>query len=316
MGTIGAVWLIGAGASADEVQLTTGETLSGTVTSQDDQRVHLTHPILGDVALPRDQVTEIRIEQAPGEDGAVAEQQAVRSDAARRNREAPKGGLFGTGLLDTWDHRLGFGFNGRSGNVDRLSVNASYRGSYEDKDTRWLIESGYFYAQDSANTTQNEFSARLTRDWLLDGSQWFYFLRGGYEYDEFETWEQRASVFGGVGYTFVREDNFEFAGRAGLGGNYEFGDVNQFNPEALFGASLIRWNLTDTQTLTAEATLFPSLDELGEFRLVTSADWQVQIDRGRGLSLKFGVVNEYESDPAGDDENNDFKYYGALVFEF
>jgi hypothetical protein len=58
------------------------------------------------------------------------------------------------------------------------------------------------------------------------------------------------------------------------------------------------------------------LDEPGEFRSVSTAEWVIALGKADGLSFKLGLENEYESDVGRDTESNDLSYYGALVFDF
>ena len=104
-------------------------------------------------------------------------------------------------------------------------------------------------------------------------------------------------------------------GRAGLGGSYEFGSVNELVPEALLGLEWV-YTINERQTLSSYVTVYPSLDDFGESRTVAGAAWTIAIDEADGISLKLGIDNEYESRTEGSSKNNDVKYYGALVFDF
>jgi putative salt-induced outer membrane protein YdiY len=321
---------------ADTVRLHSGDTLIGRVEAADEQTVRLIHPVLGAIDLPAASVASIERGE-PGEDAiadapvaTAAEDESPAAEAAAEAlappapiapatpapADTPERGLFGTALFIGWDHSISVGVSGSAGNTDNQTVNARWRSSFEDDDDRWRFDASYFLASSGSNRTRNEANVTLTRDWLIPDSRRFYFLNAGYQYDQFKAWEHRASGFGGVGYTLVSRPTFEFNTRLGVGATYEWGAVNELTPEALFGATVVRWNITDSQTLAASNTFFPNLRDLGEFRNVSALEYQIKIDRADGISLRFGIENEYESDPEPGDKSYNLKYYGALVIDF
>ena len=120
------------------------------------------------------------------------------------------------------------------------------------------------------------------------------------------------AVDAGVGYEFVKTDNYRLLGRAGLGGNQTFGGSREeFTPEASLGVD-VKWNINSHQSLGFVNTLHPNLTESGEFRNMTSLSWSYDLDKENGLGLKIGLTNEYDSLTEKGVDKNDFKYTGAL----
>lgn len=336
LATLGATTCV---AQAETIRLANGDVVTGAVTATTDTAITLEHPALGNITIARTAIAEIAASSAgvagvvaptgsdappapqppataapvPGPAGAAA---GVNTTPSPETPSAEPRGLFGTGLFRGWDMQLTAGINGTAGNSDTVSAVAKFKASFEDAENRWLWDNSYFLTNETGERSQNEFRSELTRDWLIPGSPWFYFLRGIYEYDEFEDWQHRASGFAGVGYTFIKQDKFELNGRIGAGLTKEFKGDRELTPEALVGATLVRYRLTPNQTISGSATFFPALDELGEFRLTTGLEYELKLNTADGLSFKIGIENEYESDVDEDESNNDLKYYGALVYDF
>lgn len=322
---------------ADTVTLTNGDALSGQIVERTDAQVVLDHAVLGRLTLPAGQVASVTSEQeAPP---AVAAQVTGRSAGATETpptpaAEQPAGtvapaaaavaqepappppGWFGTSLFRGWKTTLAAGFSGAAGNSVNQSVNAQFKMTYEDADDRIAWDNTYFLKNEGDTRSQNEFKSELVRDWLIPDSKWFYFANAAYQYDDLESWQHRTSGFGGVGYTWVKNDDFEFLTRFGAGLTYEFGEVQELTPEALIGAVVVKWKIADNQTLSASNTLIPSFSHLGEYRNTSSLEWKLAVDKDSGMSVKLGLENEYESEPEGDDRHNDLKYYGAIVWDF
>lgn len=321
-----------AAAAADTVKLANGDVVTGTVVEQTDAGVTLDHAVLGRMTLAAAQVAEVaRGASAPAAVAAEATGSGTAATEATPNPQPPGAasavataaspadlprGWFGTSLFRGWKTSLAAGFSGSAGNTEGNSVNAQFKMAYEDDRDRIVWDNTYFLKTQSGERSQNEFKTDLVRDWFIPDSKWFWFASAGYQFDDFKAWEHRASVFGGPGYTWVKNDDLEFLTRFGAGVTYEAGQVDELTPEALIGAAIVKWNITETQTLSASNTFYPSFRALGEFRNVTSLEWKVKLDGASGLSLKLGLENEYESAPDDGDEANDIKYFGALVVDF
>jgi len=278
--------------------------------------------VLGRVEVPIEQVNAVVV-MPDGEEAQAGGQTQQADDLTNQAPPAEGPALARTGtdlsladkLLPGWDKHFELGINGSDGNSQTFNLVSGFNATKEDESDRWKIDATYFRNQDDGNRTRNEFIGEVTHDWLMPDSPWFKFANGRYDYDEFQDWESRASGFLGVGKVLVDTSKHLVTGRAGLGGSYEFGTVNELVPEAMLG---LEWAYTinDHQKLESYVTVFPDLDEFGESRTLAGAEWVIQIDEADSISLKFGLTNEYESKTEGIAKHNDVKYYGALVFDF
>ncbi|MEM1211785.1 MAG: DUF481 domain-containing protein [Planctomycetota bacterium] len=292
---------------ADSVQLQTGETLDGEITGQSDTAINLKHPVLGPLIIPREQVQSV----------VDTDAEPVEAPAAEPEPASDPGPVFGPSqwFLPGFEKNFEAGLNGSSGNSETLNLYANFNAKKETDAARWDILARYFRSSDDGDTSDNEFTLAFTRDWLLTDKAYFFFAQGKYEYDQFEAWEHRVSGYGGVGYTFYDEPDFELRGRAGAGPIYEFGDVDELTWEAVLGIEGV-WRISESQEFTFANTLLPSLSDGGEYRNLTSLAYSIAVDTANGVSLKFGIENEYDSDPAAGDDQNDLKYFGAVVLTF
>jgi putative salt-induced outer membrane protein YdiY len=313
---------------ADTVELVNGDLLHGTVVQQTDQAVVMDHPVLGRVHLSTDRVKAVIISPVQKTDGqeekpppaantqaAATTESPAAADTPDPLTHAPQLDTFSARILPGWDKHLELGITGSDGNSQTFNLNAGFNAKKEDDSDRWIIRSKYFRNEDDGNRTRNEFTGELVRDWLMPDSPWFKFASGRLEYDEFQDWQTRPSGFMGVGRVLRDTPKHNLKGRAGLGGSYEFGTVNELVPEATLG---LEWDYTinDHQKLASYINVFPDLNEYGQSRAIAGAEWIIKIDEADGMSLKLGVYDEYESRTEGSAKHNDAKYYGALVFDF
>lgn len=307
---------------ADQVILSTGEVLKGTITSQDDDKIVLEHPVLGTISVPRAGVASTIVPApvsaakpvltpgpaaaSPDAKSAIAKAQSdIKALPDARNR-----------FVDNWDAKLELGLAGSQGNSDTFDGHIGFRATKEDAKDRWNFDTAYFKGISSGQTTRNDFTAGVLKDWLFRDSKWFWWADGRYDYDDFKSWQQRVSAHTGPGYTFYDTEKFRLIGRIGAGGRKEWGSDNEgLVPEGLASGEF-KWKLTDNQSLLGSATYYPDLGDLGEYRLRDTLDWVCAIDKADGLSLKIGLLHEYESEVDPGRNHNDLKYFAALLFDF
>ena len=328
---------------ADQIVLNNGDTLTGAIVDRSERGVVLKHPALGTIAIGHDRIKQVKdgkqnaelVPQAQPQpdqnspkkqDAATQAEAEAAAEAAQPDSDKIKGeaeqaaATQPTSLLNKflteWDSRLTLGLNGAGGNTDRQNYYVKLGTKYEDGRERWTINTQWFYGIASGEVTQNQFDSKLTKDWLQKDSPWFFFIKANYRYDAKRNWENRTSGFGGGGYTLAKTDDVELNTRIGFGGTYEFGNINEFTPEALFGGSVVKWQINDRSAISGETTYYPSLQESANFRIESSLEWTYKLDLATGQSLKVGLENEYDSNTPQDTGNNDLRYYGAVVLNF
>lgn len=254
------------------------------------------------ITLPTDVVETLESAEAAE---AVAEEETAAgvTDAAEAAEEP------------AWDFKLTLGFSFSDGNTENANFFGSFLATHETEAAKFVADAAYFYAQDSGDKSENRATVGARNDWFLD-ERWIFFADARWEYDEFRSWRHRISGHVGLGYRLINEEDFKLTPRVGIGASKEFGsDRNEIIPEGLAGLDL-EWNITENQSLVASTYYYPDLSDLGEFRWVNAAGWNIKIDKADGLSLTFGFLHDYQSQVDDGDDYNDFKLFGGLTFDF
>ncbi|MEM8738733.1 MAG: DUF481 domain-containing protein [Planctomycetota bacterium] len=284
----------GAAVSAGTVTLTNNDKVTGTIIEQTEEGVRMEHPDLGEMVIASEQIKAIELEE---------------SDPVYVEPPVPE-------FIVGWDKSLELGLNGSDGNSDTINFFGRFETGYEDDLDRWKIDADYSRFESDGVTTRDEGSLGVAKDWLEPDEDYFYFANARYEYDRFTDYESRVTAAIGVGYEFLDDGTHMLLGRAGVGGNYEFGDVNDFIPELVFGIEYV-WQIKKNHKFSAYNTILPAIDPLfGEFRNNSGVAYQILIDHANGLSLKFGADNEFNSEVEPGTEENDLTYYASLVYDF
>lgn len=257
---------------------------------------------------------ESRVESAE----ATKSEAQAELDAARAELDAAQTALRDATpltLTQGWDFDAQVGLNGSTGNTEKVNYRAGINGTRETKKLATSLSLLYSYQKSEGVKTQNRFVAEGTNDWKLEDSKWRVFGNLKYEYDEFQDWDQRYSGFAGVGYELVKNDKHTLIGRVGLGGNQTIGGADEeFTPEALLGLDYT-WKIKQGQSFKAGTTVFPSLDDLNEFRAINYAEYQIVLAEDSGMVLTTGAEHRHDSDP-GTAKHNELDYYLTLGWRF
>lgn len=291
---------------ADTIILENGDQLRGEITHQDSESLTLQHAILGELNITLSSVKSFVDGDASAlaADGSPVSEKDADTDLAETE---PDNGLLNSGWLTNWKRKLSVGIYGSAGKSQDSKVNIGFTADYEDHEERWAHKTSYYRNESDGDMSDHSLTASLNRDWLLPGSPKFYFTGGHIDFDEFKDWDERVGINGGIGYEFVETETWRFIGRAGLGVNQTFGGIREETTfEGLLGAE-VKWNISDAQSLAFTNTLYPNFSESGEFRNLSSLDWELELDNSYDLGLKVGLTNEYDSLNTSSDKN-DFKY--------
>ncbi|TWT65122.1 DUF481 domain-containing protein [Allorhodopirellula solitaria] len=214
-----------------------------------------------------------------------------------------------------WTNHAELGLNGSHGN----SVTSAIQTGLEmrRKTDIYTLGIDFNYRQASTDGRNTESNGRLDVDYdrLLGDSSWTAFGKLGLMYDKFKSFDLRLNMNTGLGYYWIRNDDTNFITRMGAGASREFGaPIDRWTPEAVLGMSLDH-QISERQKIIAKLDYFPSLRELGDYRVVADLAWETLIDTAENLSLRLSVTDRYDSTPQGA-LPNDVYYAALLLYKF
>ncbi|QDU32402.1 hypothetical protein KS4_04340 [Poriferisphaera corsica] len=338
--SLAASLLITSALSAETIVLTNGDTLSAVIKEVTPQGVIVQHPLLGQLIIPTENIESPKLStgsitataltkqltkpQPTPEQKAEQKKQTLAREAAKADTEAllketeEQFKPFRFTFLEDWEKSIQLGFNGNEGNSQTSNLNGGFKAKFENDDRRWDFDSAFFYGKADGKENKNQAFAQLTRDWKFTNSKLFIFAQTRYDYDTFQAFRHRIAPNTGLGYQIYDTDKFKLKTQIGSGFAYNFGDVDEkFVPEVTLGLNG-SWNMNDNNTITGSTQFIPDVsDTLKDYRAISSLDWKIKMDTLTGLSLKFGLLHEYntlttDSNP----KRSDLKYYGSLVYDF
>ncbi len=291
------------------IMLQDGDVLNARLVDDSGDEILIAHPTLGEIAIPRDRVTEIvmLVDEAPA---SAPPDEAAPDEPAAEEEPAPE-----LPEKSPWTGSINFGINGQEGNTEEMNVNFRAEATREREADTLRLAFTYLYGTDDGDTTDNKAELFGRNDWKFSESRWSWFLESKGEYDQFEDWNFRVSVFTGPAYRFIETDRTKLTGSIGAGFTQEFGGDDDGSIEGLLGLDFSH-AINDRVSLTALARYFPNVSEgFSEFRAVGEAGLTVNLNEDGSFILTVGLRDEFDSDP-GDAEENDLYYFLTLGYAF
>lgn len=221
------------------------------------------------------------------------------------------------GFFDNWTGTVEAGFNTASGNSDRLAARFGLGLRRQTPDTITTINTSYNMGRNNDGISENRGRVDGRNEWIQQsGSGWRYFIAGSGEYERFQPWDWRASVNGGLGYDFIKDDVLTLVGRAGFGGSREYGRLSRGVRAEITPGLDLQWKIDERSKFTAGFDYYRDLDEFDVYRFVLRAAYDVLLDSKSNLSLRVGIEDRYDETAVSPRSKNDFELYTALVVRF
>lgn len=202
-----------------------------------------------------------------------------------------------------WDAGVELGINGSEGNNSVFSMRTG--GHLKREWNQWKLDSSLVYNKNHTNgvETQNNGMLDTRLDRLLGESRYTLFVLENLIYDEFQAYDVQLSLNTGVGYHLIKNERTDLTTRVGAGSTREFGGGNEvWEPQALFGLDLTH-SISKMQRLKAKVDYFPEWEDFRNYRVISDLSYEVDLDQPKNLSLKFSLIDRYDSTPNGSKPN-------------
>jgi putative salt-induced outer membrane protein YdiY len=219
--------------------------------------------------------------------------EAVRQaeeEARRREQEA-----IDSSFVKGWVFSIEAGLNGSSGNSDLINFRAGLGARREASDMVTALRAAYAYGKSGGVNDKSRADVDIRNDWIFGDSRWGLFALGKFEFDNFQSWNYRLSLFAGPSYRLLDTQPITLSLRAGAGAKKELLSPNQAWEPELLGGLDAEWRLNERVKLVGLYEIYPSLKRLSTFRWLARGALEVLVDPSLNLVLKAGVENRYDT---------------------
>jgi len=295
------------GAPEATVVMAGGDTIEGRLIERTDTAIVLDHPTLGRLEILRERIDSLKVKEPEfkKEEKVGPFEPELRKLDGKASRLTEKG----------WKASVNVALDSSTGNT-KNEQSMRFGGHIERKlpDRKSMMDLSYYHKIKESDVTDNKLTIGLGRDWFYPDSRWFRFVSGRFDYDEFESWEQRANAQVGPGYHLLETEGMTLDIRTGLGPRREWGSQNNnAKLEGLMGADF-EWKTNDRKTFMIKPYFFPVVGDLDDYRARVSGEWRFLFDHAMHLGLVMGGLYEYQSVVDPDKDHSDFRTYIGLQF--
>jgi len=334
-------------ASKPEVEtviLIDGDVVHGKIAKKTDSTLILVHEVFGELEIPKDQIASIiivhdvlggiaipagRIASVTGEPKSGSPEIKMPSGKKEPQQRTEKeddlwfepefdrlNNLAARLKKSKWSVAIDFSMDTTSGSQEEEAARLGAHIRRNLPRETLAIDTSYYHKISEGRVTDNKLTLGGLKDWLMPGSKWFFFEAGRYDYDEFESWRQRANIQVGPGYSLINSDDVLLNFRLGAGGRKEWGSQNSdLKFEGLAGLDL-NWKLTKKQIFETSIWLFPVLTDFDDYRTRTTVNWRYHLSKELNLGLLVGLLHESQSIVDPDSNKNDTRVYTGIQFKF
>ena len=328
--------------AADQVVLSNGDTITGTIVKKDGDKLTIKSQFLGEVSMPWSAVKSIRSDAeltvvlpsgeavkgkiattgdqlqvaAPGapKTAPLAGVAAVRDDAEQRHFER----MLHPGILELWSGFFDIGFAMASGNSRSQLLSTAFnanRISRTDKITTYFNQVN---TKSRVNNVTSTTASSLRGGWKYNrtiSGRMFATGFNDYEHDRFQNLDLRFVAGGGLGMNVVKKENTQLDADAGI--NYQrenfMNSTHRNSAEANFGNNL-NYRFSKAVTLTQAFRVFANLTNTGEYRM--NFDLGTNTVLKRWLGWHVTASDRFISNPLAGRQRNDLLLSTGLRLSF
>lgn len=312
-------WACVHGAVADTIvlHLKNGDRVTGTLVSDETNRVVITTPWQKDLAIPKSEISSREalpaVKAAPATNAPAPPVTppvvAAKPAAPALQPKPPK----------HWNVDLQFGLDVQESTKSRMLYynrsKLSYGHVLNNRDPiRSVLDFNYSYGKTEGIRSTDQMAGSSKTDYDLRKRLFLYNL-GGAGYDKIRRIDLQFEEGPGVGYHLVTRTNFVL--NTELGMNYqsqEFSDGTDSQNVYFRVAEDMAWKINKDLDFIQKIEFFPQADTFSKFRF--RFDSTIRYALLQNLSLNLSVIDFYDSRPAAKVEPNDLQIRSSIGVKF
>jgi putative salt-induced outer membrane protein YdiY len=218
----------------------------------------------------------------------------------------------------TWEREISLGCNASRGNTQssQFSLNLLARRKRELRNEFTVKADAYYSSAEQETDAQKWYS--LLRYGFNFGrrKKWDNSYRLEADHDRFANIDQRLIAAAGIAYCFYDLPGFKLKAEAALGSEHtDYGDETGDSSEAvLIPGVFFEKKLFSNSRITQDLLFYSTLEDLSKYRLHSETAFTNSITRK--VSLRLSLINDYNSAPPQDTEENDLYFLSSLTYSF
>lgn len=280
---------------ADEVHFRNGDSLKGVLKQESPGTIVFESENLGVLTLSREHITTVT--RTPSAQVSPPEEKVTGVEWTRK--------IEGSYLL-------------KSGNTVAKGLGGKFFiNRKRERVDEWTLHGRGSYASENKKMNTQAYYGLLRYAWSFgEAKKWYHFNKVEAEHDYFANIRARYTPATGLGYWFFDQEPFKALLEGGLGVQWtDFRHEKSDTTEMIVSSrAYFEWLILEKFIMSQEFLYYPYLTELGEY--LFRSETSLNIPLYARLSLRAGLVDEYQSNPGGDTLKNDIRLESSLAYSF
>jgi putative salt-induced outer membrane protein YdiY len=281
--------------AADQVVLTNGDTITGTIVKKDGGKLTIKSEFLGEVTMPWSAVKSIRSdaelsvvlpsgETVKGKIASVGDQLQIAAAAGARTaplaavaavRDAGEQHnferLLRPRIFELWNGNFDVGLSLARGNARSDALTTAFTADRNTHTDKIMLYFNQIYGTARVNDVTSTIASALRGGWKYNrnfSSRMFVSGFNDYEHDRFQNLNIRFVAGGGAGVRAVKSEHTQLDFDAGIDYMREnfLNGLNRNSAEVNFGNNLF-YKVSKATTVTQATRVFTNLSDTGSYRL-------------------------------------------------
>jgi len=286
---------------ADVIYLKNNDKITGEVLEETEESVSIKTEAIGIISVKKDSIERIS--------NVIEERIAMDEERIAKEKEDDLRRI-------NWKKEISLGYNISSGNTESSQLTLAAFINRKTKHDEFTIKGDTYYSSSNEKMDAQRWSALIRNDFNFWGNKWYNFYKLDADHDRFANIDYRLIPSTGIGYRFSDTPKWKAKLEGGLGFEHtSYRDATKDSGEAtLLGRAFFDKKFFDNLSITQDITIYPSIEDRGQFRLHSETSFISPINEK--LSLRFSFVDDYDSDARGNIKKNDLRFTSSLVHSF
>jgi len=218
----------------------------------------------------------------------------------------------------TWTREISAGYDKATGNTrdSQLSLDALLSRKRQSKDEITLKGSVYYSSADRKMDDQKWYGLGRYAFSFGSDKKWYNFYRFEADHDILADIDYRLVPAAGLGYWLYDLPELKLMVEAAIGLEYtEFRSAKEETKEMVLAPrAFFEKKIFDRLIFSEDFYAYPQVEDFSKYRLRSETSFTSPLTES--LSLKFSLIDDYNSDPPEDIKKNDMQFISSLMYSF
>ncbi|MFT4900769.1 MAG: putative salt-induced outer membrane protein YdiY [Lentimonas sp.] len=278
------------------VRLVSGTTMAGPVASAADGKIKI---------ISTDGTMETELSRVIASWGPQSEDPQIAGLKARE-----------LAMSRQWKFKGSLDMLGKSGNTEEFGLGARFDAKLKSPNDELAFFAELEQRETEGATTEDRIAGGISYESFFS-EHYGWYVRERLETDKIDNIEFRATTGFGLSYRLINKEKQNLQLRSGLGHRYtgyDNGTENESSATLDFGLAH-SYTYKNVFSMDNVLTYVPSVDDFGIYTIIHDSGIEFPVGSGQQWSIRMGVKNEYESQPAAD-KKLDTTYYSRMIYSW